>query len=248
VDAFVADSGTSRGGLPPYDIANLRVRYSDIRLPVTTGSWRGLGFAPNTFAIESMIDELAHAAGIDALQFRLQNISSAETKVVHVLRRVAALSNWKNVSKSDKGYGLACGVYKGKTAVAVVAKVNVSNEQKRIAVEKIWCVQDCGLVINPHQVESQIIGNIVWGCNMVLKEQITIANSAVKERNFGAYDLLRYDEMPQVSIELVDTPHQAPVGVGESAFGPVAPAITNAIFSITGRRPRRLPINAGDIF
>jgi isoquinoline 1-oxidoreductase beta subunit len=91
------------------------------------------------------------------------------------------------------------------------------------------------------------MGNIAWGCSMVLKERLTIVNNAIKERNFGAYNILRYDEMPEINIDLVSDPNEKPLGVGESAIGPVAPAITNAIYSAIGYRARSLPIDFKEI-
>jgi len=249
-DLVVADFGTSRGSLPPYRMANRRIRYSDIRTRVPIGAWRALGAAPNAFAIESMMDELAITAGLDPLELRLNNLPIDEKRLADVLRRVAEISDWGqpvDPAVKDFGRGLACAVYTGKTPVAVVADVVVDHAAKEIHVSKIWCAQDCGLVINPDQVENQVMGNIVWGCSMALKEQLTIKAGRVEQTNFHAYELLRHAESPQMTIALMDS-DTAPVGVGESALGPVAPAIANALFAATGRRVRKLPMKYASVF
>jgi len=247
VDMVVADFGTSRGSIAPYFMENRHTRYSDIRTAVPIGAWRGLGAAPNAFAIESMMDELAAKAGIDPVEFRLLNLPPRAKRLAQVLRQVAGIAKWGQPVATDTGRGVACAVYKDETAAAVIAEVHIDHEARKLQVTKTWCVQDCGLIINPNQVENMIMGNIVWGCSMALKEQITIAAGSVEENNFDGYELLRHAESPEMTVALVDS-DAAPVGVGESALGPVAPAITNAVFAATGRRARRLPVNYDTVF
>jgi len=243
VDTIVADEGTARGGLSQYNVANRRTRYADIRTPVPIAAWRGLGAGPNAFAIESMTDELARAANIDPLEFRLNNLPPESSRLANVLGRVAKISNWGAASPNGTGRGMACAVYKGLTPVAIVADVRVDQASGDIRVTNIWCVQDCGLVVNPDQVENQVMGNIIWGCSMALKERLTINDGAVVENNFDRYEILRHNEAPKMVIELVATPGAPPGPAGESALGPVAPAIANAVFAATGHRVRRLPIS-----
>ena len=247
VDKIVADEGTARSALSPYRAKYQRIRYSDIRTSVPVGAWRGLGSAPNTFAIESMIDELANQASVNPLIFRLNNLDSKQSRLANVLKHVAILGNWDRVMPKNSGLGIACAIYKGETFVAVLAEVEIDDKASAITVKNIWCVQDCGLVINPDQVENQITGNIAWGCSMVLKEQITFDAGEVAQKNFDTYEILRHDEMPKTHIALVQS-QEKPSGVGEAAFGPVAPAITNAIFAATGQRIRKLPINPDSFF
>jgi len=242
VDKLVADDGTARGGLSQYNVINRRTRYADIRTPVPIAAWRGLGAGPNAFAIESMTDELAHAAKVDPLEFRLKNLPPESSRLANVLRRVGKISNWGAASPDGTGRGITCAVYKGLTPVAIVADVHVDQASGDIRVTNIWCVQDCGLVVNPDQVENQVMGNIIWGCSMALKERLTINEGAVVENNFDLYEILRHNEVPKMVIELVDAPDAPPGPAGESALGPVAPAIANAVFAATGQRVRRLPI------
>ncbi len=179
----------------------------------------------------------------DPLEFRLNNLSASGSRLADVLRRVAEISDWGQPVAKDHGRGLACSVYNGDTSVAVVAEVQVDPVAKKIRVTKVWCAQDCGLVINPHQVENQVMGNIVWGTSMAMKEQITIEDGQVQEENFDAYEILRHDEAPEIVVDLVEPAGVKPVGVGESALPAVPAAIANAVFAATGRRVRRLPIS-----
>ncbi len=248
MDQVTADEGTARGSRPPYELPNRRIRYSDIRTGVPTGAWRGLGAAPNAFAIKSAMDELARAAEIDPLDFRLLNLPAAQHRLAAVLRRVAAICNWSQSSPPNTGRGLACAVYKDQTAVAVVIEVELDHQAKKIKATRAWCAQDCGLVINPGQVENQVLGNIAWGCSMALKERISLEDGAIAETNFHSYQLLRNHECPETVVALVNPDGGAPAGVGEVAMVPVAAAVANAVFSASGRRARRLPIHYDAVF
>ena len=248
LDRLLADEGTARGAVAPYSLPHSRVRYSDIRTAVPVGAWRGLGSAPNAFAIESMVDELAAAAGIDPLVFRLNNLPSSSERLAGVLRRVAEISDWGRATAPDRGRGLACAVYKGETAVAVVAELEVDHAARRLRVARVWCAQDCGLVVNPSQVEGMVMGNVVWGCGAALKERIGFEAGRIEADNFDGYEILRQDDCPEITVALVEPPGAAPVGVGESAFAPVVPAVANAIFAASGRRVRRLPISYDSVF
>jgi len=250
-DKIMADFGTSRGSKPPYNLPNQRTRFTDIRTPVPVGAWRALGAAPNTFAIESMMDELAIEAKIDPLEFRLNNLRDDQNRLAGVLRKVADISNWQEKQGSmakDTGLGIACASYKQETPVAVVAQVVIDHDAGKIQVVKMWCAQDCGLIINPDQVENLILGNLVWGCSMALKEKLTIANGSVEQENFHSYEILRNDEAPDMIVSTIEPSGASPVGVGESAMPPVAAAIANALYAATGKRARKLPINYDAVF
>ena len=247
LDLVMADEGTARGGLSQYRVANQRVRYSDIRTPVPSGAWRGLGAAPNSFAIESMMNELAVAAGIDPLAFRLSNLPPESGRLANVLRRVADIAKWGAPARPGVGRGIACAVYKNETPVAVVADIRMDHAAKKLRVIEIWCAQDCGLVVNPDQVENMVMGNLVWGCGAALKERATFEAGAVEQRNFHTYEILRHGETPEMTVSLIES-DAAPAGVGESALPPVAPAIANAVFAATGRRIRRLPMSYDSVF
>lgn len=241
VDKVVADEGTARGARLPYAVSHLRTRYADIRTVVPIGPWRGLGAAPNNFAVECMIDELASAAGADPIRFRIQNLPSGRKRWKRVLEEAARLSRWDEKA-TNHGKGMAFGLYKGQTAVAVVVEVRILPKGDEFVVERVWCAQDCGRIINPSQVENQVLGNIVWGCSFALKEQMVLEGGRPRAVNFNNYQILRHDESPEIEVSLIDVPDAPPVGVGEAALGPVAPAIANAVFAATGKRLRDLPL------
>lgn len=247
MDRFVPDMGSTRGAEARYHANNKRIRFAAVRTPVPTSAWRGLGAAPNAFAIECVIDELAHNSGVDPLQFRLLNLSSADARLAEVLRVAAEMAGWPRQLGIDRGLGIASAIYKDLTPVAIVAEVHVNKSSKTILTPRIWCAHDCGRIVNPDQVRNLIEGNIVWGCSMALKERITVKNGTVAEQNFHLYEPLRHKESADVDITLIEPPDVPPMGVGESALPPVAPAIANAIFAATGRRLRRLPMSFDDL-
>jgi CO/xanthine dehydrogenase Mo-binding subunit len=245
---LVGDFGTARGATPPYRIANKRVSYSDVRIPVPTGTWRGLGAAPNTFAIECMMDEMAAAAGLDPLELRIKNLPPEQARLAATLRRAAGMSAWGRATPSGTGRGIACAVYQGATSVAVVAEVRVDHAERTLRVARAWCAQDCGLVINPDQVKAQITGNLIWGCSMAFKERIIFRDASAEADNFDGYEIFRNEEAPDIEIALIEPPDAKPVGVGEPAIAPTAAAVANAVFAATGKRARRLPITYDGVF
>ncbi|EAQ04691.1 Aldehyde oxidase and xanthine dehydrogenase, molybdopterin binding [Pseudooceanicola batsensis HTCC2597] len=250
IDRFSSDAGTARGAVHPYAAATRRIRYSDIRTPVPFGPWRGLGAGPNTFVTECVMDELAEAAAMDPCAFRLRNFAPGQERLAHVLNRVAALSGWRKGTgraTSATARGIACGSYKGMTHVAAVAEVETVPARREVRVRKVWCVQDCGRVVNPDQVRAMVMGNIVWGCGMVLRERLTLEGTRIAQDNFDTYEIMRNEDCPEVEIELVPS-EEPPAGAGESALVAVAPAIANAVHAATGQRIRRLPLRAEDVF
>ncbi len=246
-DRFVADEGSTRGATPPYQVPDRKIRFASVRTGLPTSAWRGLGAAPHAFAIECAMDELAHAADQDPLTFRLMNLPPSQNRLAAVLREAARMATWEKPRPPGRGHGIAAAAYKGMTPVAVVAEVEVDGAKGTITVLHVWCAHDCGLVINPDQVRNLIEGNVIWGCGLALKERITVEDGAISERNFHMYDVLRQHEAPDISISLIEPPGAPPVGVGEAALPPVAPAIANAIFAATGKRLRRLPISFDDL-
>lgn len=241
VTSLVKDPGVARGAVSPYVAARMRVEFSDIRLPVDTGPWRGLGAGPNGFAIESAIDELAALAGQDPLQFRLGNLDPQHVRLKTCLERVADLAGWTARPRSGKGFGrgLACGIYKESSYAAVVADVNVDNAGA-MRVTRLYCAQDSGLVVNPDQVRAQIEGNLVWGIGMVLNERLQIEDGRVAAYSFADYAIPTMDAMPLIDIVLIEPAGAQPGGAGETAMVAVA-AVANAIAAATGRRVTTLP-------
>lgn len=240
---LLQDPGSHLNVVPAYDVPNRRIRYSDIRLPVPTGAWRGLGAAPNTTAVEAAMDELAELAGTDPIEFRLAHTS--DPRLAAVLRRVAALSNWGAAAAPGHGRGVAATYYENATYVAVVVEVVVDPVSDRVRPLRVWCAHDCGRVINPDQVEAQIEGCIIWGCSMALLERLTLDEGAIGADNFHNYPILRHDDAPEIEIALIEDPRHPPMGAGEPAIAPTPPALLNAVYAATGLRVRQLPVALG---
>ncbi len=244
-----SDFGAVRGAIPAYAFSDHRtvVRLaSDI--PVKTGSWRGLGLLPNTFAVESFMDELAHAAGQDPLAFRLAHLGadSAAQRLARVLERVGALAHWgEPLPARTDGWAVGRGIAASvdvKTAVAQVAEVAVNRQSGEIKVVRVYCALDAGLIINPDITRAQIEGNIMWGTSSALLEELTVKDGRLSASNFGDYPLLTIRQAPEVISELIENPNEGPYGMGEPPIGPVAAAIGNAVFAAVGARLRQLPM------
>ena len=241
------DFGAIRGAVPAYAFPNHRTTTWFRDIVAKTGPWRGLGLLPNGFAVESFVDELAHAASVDPLEFRLRHLgdNSIGIRLKRVLQTVADMAVWSATLPARDGWllgrGLACGEDVG-TVVAQVAEVAVNRQTGEVKVERVYCALDCGLIVNPDGVEAQIQGNIMWGVSSALIEEATIVDGKVRATNFGDYPILTIRQAPDVVIRLIENKEEGPYGLGEPPIGPVAAAIGNAIFNATGKRLRRLPM------
>ncbi len=244
------DFGATRSLNPMtyYAVADHRTRAWMRDTPMRTGSWRGLGLLPNTFAIESFMDELADAASVDPIEFRLRHLQTTRLgqRMRGVLEAVAQMSDWSSpLPTADagwvRGHGVAC-CEDGGTVVAQVAEVVVELSSGTVRVERISCALDAGLIINPDIATAQIESAIMWGVGSALIEETRIENGAIRAVNFNAYPLLRISQAPEVSARLVDNRREGPYGMGEPPIGPVAAAIANAVWAATGARLRRLPL------
>jgi isoquinoline 1-oxidoreductase beta subunit len=220
----------------PYAVPNFALTYTRREIGIDVGYMRSVSHAPNCFAIESFMDELAVAAGKDPVEFRL-GLLAAKPRHAHVLRTAAERAGW-GLRKPGRHQGVA--FMEGySTQIAQVAEISVVAGE--IKVHKITCVVDCGQMVNPRIVESQIESGIVFGLTAALWGEVTLVGGRVRQTNFNSYRLLRGNEMPELSVHLVES-DAAPGGIGEAAVPPVAPAICNAIFAATGKRLRELPI------
>ena len=220
-----------------YGIPNVRVEYARAELAVPVGYWRSVGPSQNTFVLESFIDEMAHAAKRDPFEFRREMLAD-NPRLKHVLEVAAEQSGWGKPLPPGRARGIAVVEDKG-GLVAQVAEVSVQNG--RVRVHKVTCAADCGQIIHPGIVEAQLSGSIVAGLTAALYGEITIEKGRVKQGNFNDYRLLRLSEMPAIAVHIVKN-HEEPGGVGEPGVPPIAPAVANAIFALTGTRVRRLPI------
>lgn len=237
-----ADFGATLAARIDYEIPNRTVTAWRRTLPVWTGWWRGLGLFPNTFAVESFIDELAAAAGADPLQFRLDHLpeSRAGARMGAVLEAAAALSNWGEPLAAGRARGIAC--HFSNTMVAEVAEISVDETTGEISVHDVACAVDCGLVVNPDGAKAQIEGNVMWGVGSTLIEQAYVKDGRLELNNFESYPLLTMRGAPDVRSVLVDTGITTPYGMGEPPIAPVGAAIANAFAEATGRRIRTLPM------
>jgi isoquinoline 1-oxidoreductase beta subunit len=220
-----------------YDIPNVRVDYVRAELAVPVGYWRSVGPSQNTFILESFIDEMAHVARRDPFEFRREMLGG-NPRLKHVLEVAAEQSGWGRPLGKERARGIAVVEDKG-GLVAEVAEVSLENG--RVRVHKVTCAADCGQIIHPGIVEAQMSGSIVAGLTAALYGEITIEKGRVKQGNFDDYQMLRMAEMPEITVHIVKN-HEEPGGVGEPGVPPIAPAVANALFVLTGKRIRKLPI------
>ena len=226
----------------PYRIPNLLVEYVEPDVDVPVSYWRSVGPSQNAFILESFLDELAHAAGRDPVEFRLELLKEAP-RLRHVLEVAAERAGWGTPPPAGRARGVALVEDKG-GRVAQVAEVSL--EAGRVRVHRVTCAADCGQIIHEGVVEGQMVGSIVGGLSAALYGEITVERGRVVQGNFHDYPMLRLPEMPEVDVHIVRN-HEEPGGVGEPALPPVAPAVANALFALTGRRVRRLPISVEEL-
>ncbi|HEX9875832.1 MAG TPA: molybdopterin cofactor-binding domain-containing protein [Gammaproteobacteria bacterium] len=221
-----------------YAIPNLHVEQVTTRSPLPVGAWRGVGAVQNAFAIESFVDELAHDARSDPLDYRLALLEHSPRHRA-VLEAAAEMTDWRSAPKRGCGRGIA--VYRAFGSwTAQVAEVSCA-EPGGIRVHRIACAIDCGQALNPDTIRAQIEGGIALGLSAALKEEIQVADGRVTQTSFADYPILRYSEMPEIEVRIVEG-GEPPGGVGEPGVPPVAPAVANAIFAATGARLRSLPL------
>jgi isoquinoline 1-oxidoreductase beta subunit len=236
----------------PYAFPAIQTAYVAVDLVVRHGPWRAV-FAPSSvFAREAFIDEVAHARGADSLAFRLEMLRGTDVikagsttidrrRLRRVLETVRDKSGWGAPVAEHHGRGVACNAYFGHTYIAYVADVAVDTEGK-VRVERVVAAVDCGLVINPIGVEQQMEGGIIWGISSALGGEITFRGGAAQESTFTDFAVARMRDTPAIEVHIVNSDAPEPFGMGEPPVPPIVPAITNAVFSATGTRVRKLPI------
>ena len=222
----------------PYAIPNLLVDWHDAPSPVTTLWWRSVGHSHTAQAVETMIDDLAHAAGQDPVAFRIAMLKE-HPRHVGVLKLAAEKAGLSEKLPPGKGRGIA--VHESfKTYVGMVAEVTVNGAD--VKVDRVVVAVDCGIAINPDIIKAQMMGGVGYGLGAALRNQITFDKGIVEQSNFDTYEPLRMTDMPVVEVYIVDS-RETPTGVGEPGVPPVAPAVSNAIFAATGKRLRSLPFD-----
>jgi CO/xanthine dehydrogenase Mo-binding subunit len=234
--------GGTRNGEPLYAFATKRIVHHLVpETPVRTSSLRGLGATANVFAIESFVDELAERAGEDPLAYRLAMLTDTRAKAV--LEHVAKMAQWRpgHAGGGGEGRGIAFARYKNMAAyAAIVADVMVDES---VRVTHVWCAADGGLVINPDGAINQLEGGIIQGVSWAVKEGVRLDHEGIASRDWETYPVLRFSEVPEISVELVDpAAERPPLGIGEAAGGPTVAAIGNAVAQALGARIRDLPM------
>ena len=209
--------------------------------PFHTGAWRAPGNNTNTFARESHIDQMAAAAGIDPVEFRLNNLSNAQ--MIRVLKTAAEKFGWTPAkAPSKRGYGVACGVDAG-TYVAAIAEVAVDAKTGAVQVKRVVCAQDMGLVINPEGAKIQMEGCITMGMGYALTEEIHFKGRKVLDTNFDSYEIPRFTWVPKIETVILDAKDKPPQGGGEPSIILMGSVIANAIHDATGARLCQLPMS-----
>ena len=251
---LVSEMG-DRTAIPPYDYDHLRVVAHDMP-PIVRAAWlRGVSALPSTFAHESYIDELATEAKVDPIEYRLRYLK--DPRAVDLVKAVAERADWKprpvrqeqegeNDVVQGRGFAYALYVHSkfpgfGAAWSAWIADVAVNKMTGDVSVTRVIAGQDSGLMINPDGVRHQIEGNVIQSTSRALMEQVSFSGPSVASREWGAYPIIKFPELPDIDVLMLPRDDQPPLGVGESASVPSAAAIANAIFDATGVRFREPP-------
>jgi CO/xanthine dehydrogenase Mo-binding subunit len=224
----------------PYAISKTDCRFVPSKPPLRHGSYRGLAATANNFAREVFMDELAAAAGMDPLAFRRSHLENPRLRAV--LDTAASQFRWQeHASRKDAAVGLACGTEKG-SYVAACAEVEVDREQHTLKVRRVCEAFECGAIVNPANLLSQVQGAIIMGLGAVLREEVQFEDGKILNASFGDYRVPRLDDLPVLDIHLVNRPDLPSAGAGETPIIAIAPAIANAVFRATGASVQGLPV------
>ncbi|MCP5516008.1 MAG: xanthine dehydrogenase family protein molybdopterin-binding subunit [Verrucomicrobiales bacterium] len=226
----------------PYRAGRTHARFVRSDAPLRQGSYRVLAATANNFARESFMDELAAAAGVDPLDFRLAHLD--EPRLRAVLETAANRFRWKQrvtERRDNLGVGLACGTEKG-SVVAACAEVLVDAARDRIVVRRVCQVFECGAVVNPDNLVAQIQSCLIMGLGPALREEMRFAGGVMRNAAFSRYHVPRLSDVPELDLHVLDRPDLPSAGAGETPLIAIAPAIANAVFQATGRRIREMPI------
>ena len=233
--------GGTRNALPIYDVpAHRIVHHLVMRPPVRTSALRGLGALPNVYAIESLIDDLAARVGEDPVAYRLSILS--EPRARHLVESVAARAGWASRGPAGTGKGLGLGFARYKNRAAYAAVVAAVTVQETVRVDRVWCVADAGLVVNPDGARNQLEGGIIQAMSWTLKEQVKLDEQGIASLDWDSYPILRFSEVPDMEVDLVADNGNPSLGVGECTVGPTAAAIGNAVAHALGVRICDMPL------
>jgi len=227
----------------PYDIPNLLVDLHTPKVGVPVLWWRSVGHSHTAFVVESFLDEVAQAAGKDPYEFR-RKLLAKHPRDLAVLEAAAQKAGWGKPQAKGRAMGIAAHESFG-SFVAQVAEVSVDPKGK-VRVHKVVCAIDCGRIVNPDTIKAQMESGIAFGLSAALYGEITLKDGRVEQSNFNDYPLLPMSEMPAVEVHIIAS-KEKPGGVGEPGVPPIAPAVGNAVFALTGKRIRRLPFGADEL-
>lgn len=238
-----ANRSTSEGFLKPYfeQIPNISFAEVPFETPIPTMWWRSVYASTNGFAYESFLDELAVAAGKDPLEFRKQHLK--EERLHRQIDKMAEISGWQSRGK-NQGYGVAMTECFAST-VGQIVKVS-RGADGRVKIDHVWVVIDCGWYVNPDTIKAQLEGSIIMALGAAAMHEISFNDGMAEQRNFYAYRMPRIHEIPPMTIHIMENDADAG-GVGEPGLPPFAPALTNAIYDLTGKRIRKLPFDLGAV-
>jgi CO/xanthine dehydrogenase Mo-binding subunit len=239
----------SQNGDPPYAADHIQVIVHWLKeAPLRPAPLRSPGKPANCFAVESFTDELAAAAGIDPIEFRLRGLKNP--RGIELIKRVATMMKWQprpspgraKDAAAPRGRGMSYVHYKhSETLVAMGMEVAVERASGKIKVERVVCAHDCGQIINPDGVRAQVEGCILQTLSRVLMEEVKFDRSHVSSLDWSSYPILRFSEVPKLEITLVDRPNEPPLGAGEATCAAVGAALGNAVYDATGARLRTVP-------
>jgi isoquinoline 1-oxidoreductase beta subunit len=237
------NDSVTEGLLEPYFNSFPHHSFGDAPLdsPIPVIWWRSVYASTNGFAYESFIDELAHEAGKDPLDFRKQHLW--EERYQHLISKLEEVSGWKT-RKKNEGYGVAI-TECFSSIVGEVVKVSKDSTGK-VKIDKVWAVMDCGWYVNPDIIKAQVEGSIVMALGAATKHATHFKDGQAVEKNFNTYLMPRINEIPEIEVHVVENEEKAG-GVGEPGLPPFTPALTNAIFDLTGKRIRVLPFNLDEV-
>ena len=236
-------TSTEGADVLPYAIPDFDFDYSLVDPGVPVGFWRSVGSSHNAFYTESAIDEAAHTAKQDPFEYR-RKLLAQKPRFRKVLEKVAADANWGR--RIPEGHGLGIALHKSFASIVGAVLEVSANASGNLKMHKVWITIDCGKVVNPDTVRAQMEGGFVFGLSAALGEEITLKNGRVEQSNFHDYTILRMKGVPEISVSIIENrtlDDDQIGGVGEPAVPLAAPVLANAIFAVTGKRYRSLPLS-----
>lgn len=222
----------------PYAIPSCRVSALQCDIGVPVASWRSVGASGNGYFHECFMDEIAEAGGLDPVELRLKLMADYPT-AVGVIEKVAEMSGWNTPLPAGKGRGLAFTLSFGGWVAEVV---QVAETERGIRIEKVWAAADIGMALDPGIVEAQIVSGAIYGLSAAMGQEITFADGMVEQSNFHDFDAMRMNQSPEFEVAILETARKMG-GVGEIGTPPAAPALANAVYALTGKRIRSLPLS-----